>query len=128
MPQDFAIVDLEDIEEDVFPESGILHRKLTDALGSAQIRVNAVTLRPGQRTAPHVHERQEEIYVALDGGWVELDGSVQAVGPRAVIRIGPDPVRSIRNETDAAPQTWLMFGTASHGTVEDFGEYRLPDE
>jgi uncharacterized cupin superfamily protein len=57
----FEIVDLDDVAEEPFPESGLLHRKLTDPLGCTEMRVNAVTLHPGQATAPHSHERQEEV-------------------------------------------------------------------
>lgn len=79
-------------------------------------------------TAPHSHERQEEVYVALDGGTVEIDGEMYEVAARGIVRIGPDPNRSLRNETDSAPQTWLLFGVPPHGTVEHVDEYRMPDE
>jgi quercetin dioxygenase-like cupin family protein len=89
------------------------------------MRVTAVTLDPGDATAPHTHERQEEVYVALDGGQVVVDGTSHAVPPGGVVRFGPDALRSVRNETDDT-QTWLMFGAPPHGTAEDFGEYRKP--
>jgi quercetin dioxygenase-like cupin family protein len=127
MPETFEIVDLEAVAEEPFPESGLLHRKLTDPLGCTEMRVNAVTLRPGQATAPHSHDRQEEVYVALDGGQVQVDGTKRAVGPRGIVRIGPEAVRSIRNGSDDERETWLLFGAPPHGTVDDFGEYRMPE-
>jgi quercetin dioxygenase-like cupin family protein len=123
---EFEIVDLEDVEQEPFPESGLLHRKLTEALGCTEMRANAVTLRPGESTAPHAHERQEEVYVALDGGRVEVDGTVREVSPGGVVRFGPGAVRSVRNESDE-DRTWLMFGAPPVGSVDDFGEYRMPD-
>ena len=127
MPEDFAVVDLEDIDRESFPESGLLHRKLTHALGCTELRVNSITLEPGQATTPHAHERQEEVYVALDGGHVQIGESIHDVAPGGVVRIGPDPTRSIRNESTDTPQTWLLFGAPPVGTIEDFGEYTMPD-
>lgn len=128
MAEDFAVVDLEDVEQEPFPESGLLHRKLTEALGCTELRVNAITLGPGQATAPHSHKRQEEIYIALDGGQVKIGEAIHSVGPGGVVRIGPDPTRSVRNESTNKSQTWLMLGAPPTGTIEDFGEYTIPDE
>lgn len=127
MAENFAIVNLEDVEQEPFPESGLLHRKLTQRLGCTELRVNSITLDPGQATAPHSHERQEEVYVALDGGHVQLGDSTHDVAPGGVVRIGPDSIRSIRNESSNTPQTWLLFGAPAVGTIEDFGEYTMPD-
>jgi uncharacterized cupin superfamily protein len=128
MRTDFSVVDRETVEQERFPESGNFHRKLTDALGCTKMRVNAVTLDPGSATAPHAHERQEEAYVALDGGRVRIDGPDHDVAPGGVVRIGPEPTRSIRNETDDAVQTWILFGAPPLGTVDDFGEYTVADD
>ena len=126
-PDDAAVLTLEDVPVDRFPESGIPHRKLTEALGATEMRVTAVTLEPGQATDAHAHERQEEIYVALDGGRVEIDGEEREVAPGGVVRVGPDPARRVVNESDEE-RTWLMFGAPPVGTVEDFGEYAMPEE
>jgi quercetin dioxygenase-like cupin family protein len=126
MDETFAVIDLEAVEPEPFPESGTAHRKLTERLGCSELRVNAITLQPGQATAPHTHERQEEVYVALDGGTVRIDGTDHAVAPGGVVRVGPDAVRSIRNETETS-QTWLAFGAPPLGTTGDFGEYRMPE-
>jgi quercetin dioxygenase-like cupin family protein len=127
MTADFAVVDLESVPQEPFPESGLLHRKLTDPLGCEEVRVNAITLDPGEATAPHSHERQEEVYVALDGGQVEIDGEVHEVAPGGVVRMGPEPSRSVRNDSEES-QTWLMFGAPPLGTVDDFGEYLVPQD
>ncbi|MEF8820389.1 MAG: cupin domain-containing protein [Haloferacaceae archaeon] len=126
MPDRFAVVDPDNAAEESFPESGIRHRKLTAALGCTETRVNTVTLAPGEATAPHAHERQEEVYVALDGGHVRIDGTHHEVPPGGVVRVGPDPVRSVSNES-SEDQRWVMLGAPPVGTVEDFGEYRVPD-
>jgi quercetin dioxygenase-like cupin family protein len=123
---EFAVVDPDDVEREPFPESRILYRELTAALGCTETRVNTVTLAPGEATAPHHHERQEEVYVALDGGQVRIEGEDHAVAPGGVVRVGPDPVRSVRNESDAE-QRWVMVGAPPVGTGADFGEYVVPD-
>lgn len=128
MTGDFSVVDLERIEQEPFPESGNRHRKLTAPLGCTEMRVNTVTLEPGDATAPHAHERQEELYVALDGGHVEIDGTSHEVAPGGLVRVGPDAVRSVRNETASDDQTWIMCGAPPVGTVDDFGEYRMPGD
>lgn len=128
MTDQYEIITLEDVDQEEFPESGIPHRQLTDPLGCTDMRVNAMRLRPGQSTSPHSHERQEEVYVALDGGHVQIDGDTHEVAPGGVVRVGPEPLRCVRNESEDETQTWIMFGAPPHGTVEDFGEYAMPEE
>jgi uncharacterized cupin superfamily protein len=125
--EDYAVVGPGDVDPEPFPESGIGHRKLTAALGCSDARVNSVTLDPGEATAPHRHERQEELYVALDGGTVVIESEPHRVPEGGVVRVGPEPSRSVRNDGEAS-QRWVMVGAPPHGTVADFGEYRMPDE
>ncbi|MDQ2055987.1 cupin domain-containing protein [Halobellus sp. H-GB7] len=128
MTADYTVVELEEIEQEQFPESGNRHRKLTEPLGCSEMRLNTVTLAPGETTAPHTHEQQEEVYLALDGGVVEIDGNRHEVSSGGVVRIGPDAIRSVRNDTDTEEQTWIMCGAPPLGTVDDFGQYRMPDD
>jgi quercetin dioxygenase-like cupin family protein len=127
MTDGFSVVDPAEVEQERFAESGLRHRKLTDVLGCTETRVNTITLGPGEVTAPHRHERQEEVYVALDGGIVRIEGTDHTVPPGGVVRVGPDPVRSVANDTDD-PATWVLIGAPPVGTVADFGEYRMPED
>jgi uncharacterized cupin superfamily protein len=124
---DYAVLDPVTVDLEPFPESGLPHRKLTGALGCTDLRVNAVTLDPGAATTPHAHERQEELYVALDGGTVVVDGTAHEVPAGGLVRVGPEPLRSVRNDADE-PRTWLMVGAPPVGEVGDFGEYVVPEE
>jgi uncharacterized cupin superfamily protein len=124
---DYEVLDPAAVEPEPFPESGLPHRKLTRALGCTDLRVNAVTLDPGAATTSHAHERQEELYVALDGGTVLVDGTPHEVPAGGLVRLGPEPVRSVRNDADE-PRRWLMVGAPPVGEVEDFGEYVVPEE
>lgn len=124
----FSIVNPENIDQEPFPESANLHRKLTEPLGCTEMRVNTVTLAPGDATAPHSHEQQEEVYIALDGGHVQIDGARHEVSPGSVVRIGADAVRSVRNETESDDQTWITCGAPPVGSADDFGEYTMPSD
>jgi mannose-6-phosphate isomerase-like protein (cupin superfamily) len=128
MSTGFSVVGPETIDQERFPESGNRHRRLTEALGCTEMRVNTVTLDLGEATTPHAHERQEEVYIALDGGSVEINGEIYDVARGGVVRIGPEPSRSVRNDTDDAAQTWVMIGAPPLGTVDDYGEYTVPDD
>jgi len=48
---EFGIVNVADLPRERFPESGTARRTLTGALRSSEIRVNTVTLGPGEATA-----------------------------------------------------------------------------
>ncbi|MFB6183429.1 MAG: cupin domain-containing protein [Haloarculaceae archaeon] len=128
MSDDFDIVHYESLESDRFPVSEVEHWKLTEALGAEDARVNVVRLEPGDSIAAHTHERQEELYVTTTGGQVRIEGETYDVPAETVVRVGPDSVRNVTNETDDETHVWVMFGAPPVGTVDDFGEYRLPDE
>ena len=128
MPSTHRIVDPSDIDPEPFPESGMFHRQLTEALGCEELRVNAVTLEPGDSLAEHRHERQEELYVSLTGGTVVIDGEAYAVPAGGVVRIGSSALRYVTNRSSDETQRWLMIGAPAVGTIEDYGEYVIPDE
>jgi quercetin dioxygenase-like cupin family protein len=127
MIEEFSIVHYTDLATEPFTESKIEHWKLTEPLGATEMRVNAVELDPGQALDPHAHERQEEIYVAVTDGQVDVEGEIHEVPEGGVVRIGPDPVRGLCNDTDET-HVWILFGAPPIGTVEDYGEYLMPDE
>ncbi|MFW6152956.1 MAG: cupin domain-containing protein [Halobacteriota archaeon] len=128
MAPTYSVVDPTDIPEESFPVSGIQHRKLSEAVGSDHVRINTLRLEPGEATAPHVHERQEEIYVALTGGTIVADEKTIDVPRGGIVRFDPEVVRSVRNDTTDETHEWLMLGVPPYGTVEDFGEFALPAE
>lgn len=127
MAEPFTIVDQENIEEEPFTVSGTAHRPLTPALGCETMRLNAVALEPGEATAAHAHERQEEVYYTPTGGTVEVDGERHRVPAGGLVRFAPEPVRRVRNDGDAV-ERWLMIGAPPVGTTEDYGEFVLPEE
>lgn len=125
---DFSVVRPDKVEPETFETVDLDHLKYTEALGCTDTRVNVVTLEPGDAVTPHAHERQEELFVPLTGGQIEIEGRVHDVPQGGVVRVGPRPVRNVVNRTDDEAHTWVMIGAPPVGTVQDFGEYVLPDE
>ncbi len=126
MADGYSIVDIEAVEEEPFPASGVDHAKLTEHLEAEEMRVNMVTLDPGEVVGYHTHERQEEIYVCVDGpGEVYVDGNLETVPEGGVVRFAPDVPRQLLNTTDDQHHVWVMFGAPPVGTIEDFGEFQM---
>lgn len=128
MAEEYAVVDPAGVPTDSFRTCDVAVRRLTERLGCTECRVNQVILEPGDVVTPHSHEGQEEVFVALTGGAIAVGEAVHEVPAGGVVRVAPDPVRNLVNETDGETQVWLAFGAPPVGTVEDFGAYRLPDD
>lgn len=128
MTDEFAVVDPSDRPRESFDTCDVDHRKLTEALGCTEMRVNQVVLEPGDVTTPHCHDGQEEVFVALTAGQVAIDGAVHEVPAGAVVRVSPETVRGLRNDTDDETHVWIALGAPPVGTVEDFGSYVVPDD
>jgi quercetin dioxygenase-like cupin family protein len=87
-------------------------RKVRAPLGVTAFGVNAVVLPPGYRTGRHYHERQQELYLVLEGE-IEFefgDGDTQTLGPGGVARVDPDTVRRLRNTSDSADAMYFCVG------------------
>jgi uncharacterized cupin superfamily protein len=126
MDGDFAVVDPETVQEEQFHTCDVSVRKLTEPLGCTEMRVNLVVLEPGEAVTPHAHAGQEEVFVALTGGQIAVADGVHEVPAGGVVRVAPDTVRNLRNDSDRE-QRWLALGAPPVGTVEGFGAYVLPD-
>lgn len=127
MDNAFSIVDPRNVPTEPFNTCDVSHRKLTERLGCTDMRVNQVVVQPGEITTPHAHEGQEEVFVAMTGGHVAIEGEVYDVPAGGVVRVAPEPVRSLRNETTDETHVWLAFGAPPVGTIDDFGSYVIPD-
>ena len=127
MSDDFSVVVPEEVDPELFDTVALSHRKYTEALGCRETRVNYLTLEPGEAVTPHAHERQEELFVPLTGGQIEISGETYDVPQGGVVRVGPDPIRNVVNRTADATHAWIMIGAPLVGTLDDFGEYVLPE-
>ena len=126
MDDGFGVVVPDDVPTETFDTCDVSVRKLTERLGCTELRVNGVVLAPGDVTTPHRHEEQEEVFVAMTDGQIAVDEDVRDVPAGGVVRVGPDRVRNLLNETDVT-HVWLAFGAPPVGTVDDFGAYTLPE-
>jgi uncharacterized cupin superfamily protein len=88
-------------------------RKVRGPLGVTAFGVNAIVLPPSWVTPRHSHERQEELYLVLDGE-IEFDlgGARQTLGPGGLARVSPGTMRSLRNMSDSAEATYFCVGGA----------------
>lgn len=49
----------------------------------------------------HIHHKNEEIYIILKGlGYFQVDGKAFEIKEGSVIRVAPDGIRGIRNDSD----------------------------
>ncbi|MFD9356340.1 class I tRNA ligase family protein [Streptomyces sp. NPDC060031] len=75
--------------------------------GTLPFNLRRVTLRPGERTAPHNHH-DTEVWVILDGrGEVVSDGESAQVAAGDTVRLPPLGVHTLRNLADDRPLTFL---------------------
>jgi uncharacterized cupin superfamily protein len=100
-------------------------RKIRQDLGVTEFGVNAIVLPPGAETGFHLHERQQELYVVIDGELeIEFDdGAGFTLRAGGVARVDAPVARKIRNagEGDA---TYVIVG-AEGGYVGRDG--KLPE-
>jgi quercetin dioxygenase-like cupin family protein len=104
----WALTSLADLGE------GYGFRKIRSALDVTAFGVNAVVLPPAHTTPRHYHERQEELYLVLEGE-IEFefgDGSKQTLGPGGLVRVSPATVRRLRNTSDSADAMYFCVGGA----------------
>ncbi|MFC6725655.1 hypothetical protein ACFQE1_15025 [Halobium palmae] len=78
-------------------------------------------------TTPHTHEGQEEVFVAMTAGEIEIEGDLHAVSAGGVVRVGEGVVRNLCNRTGESTQVWLALGAPPVGSAEDFGAYVVAD-
>src|SRR4051812_46226870 len=93
--------------------SGPGFRKIRSPLGVTAFGVNAIVLPPAYATNPHHHERQQELYIVLDGEIeLTLGGEARTLGPGGLARVDPATVRSLRNTSSDREATYLCVGGA----------------
>lgn len=68
-------------------------------------------LRPGEASTKHRHQREEELYVLLEGrGRIRVDEQALELGPLDSLLVEPDSMRQIFNDTEAEA-LWLVVGS-----------------
>jgi uncharacterized cupin superfamily protein len=86
-------------------------RKVRKPLGVTEFGVNAVVLPPGFTSRRHVHERQQELYLVLQGDIeFELGDERHTLGPGGLARVDAPTVRSLRNTSDTDEAVYFCVG------------------
>ena len=76
-------------------------------LGVSTFGLNLIRLRPGQRGRIHRHERQEEVYLVLEGTLtLGIEGEERTVARDQLVRVAPAVRRQLTNR---GPETLLLL-------------------
>jgi len=91
--------------------SGPGFRKIRGPLGVTAFGINGIVLPPSYTTNLHHHERQEEVYIVIDGS-IEftLGDESRVLGPGGIARVDAATVRSLRNTSPDAEATYICVG------------------
>lgn len=90
-------------------------QRLRNTLGVQAFGMNLIVLHPGERSRVHIHERQEEVYLVLEGQLtVQFEDDAKVLGPDDVMRVGPAVRRQIVNAGDADVVLLALGGAGEH--------------
>jgi mannose-6-phosphate isomerase-like protein (cupin superfamily) len=88
-------------------------------LGVQSFGINLITLQPRQRGRVHSHERQEEVYLVLEGELtLLLQGEQRKLQPNQIVRVAPQVRRQLLN-AGATPVVVLALGGAGEHQSRD---------
>jgi len=103
---------------------------LRRALGVTSFGINQLVLEPRQRGRIHRHERQEEVYLVLEGTLtLVVEGEEETVEPGELVRVAPQVRRQLVNR---GPERLVMVALGGDGehvgrdgeAFADWGEVR----
>jgi mannose-6-phosphate isomerase-like protein (cupin superfamily) len=106
-------------------------------LGVTSFGLNAITLLPKQRGRIHRHERQEEVYLVLEGELTLIvEGEEQVLGAGTLVRVGPETRRQLVNAGTEPLRLLALGGYGEHEgrdghaweSWDEGGEGRPPQE
>jgi mannose-6-phosphate isomerase-like protein (cupin superfamily) len=84
-------------------------------LGVSTFGLNQITLQPGQRGRIHRHERQEEVYLVLEGTLtLTLESSELELGQGELVRIAPSLRRQLVNRGPGRLTLLALGGCTEH--------------
>jgi uncharacterized cupin superfamily protein len=106
-------------------------------LGVTSFGINLLSLRPRQRLRVHRHERQEEVYLVLEGELTLLvEGEPHVLGKGGLARVGPESKRQLTNPSGGRTVVLALGGDGTHegrdgiawSSWDEEGEGRTPQE
>jgi uncharacterized cupin superfamily protein len=94
-------------------DGGERFQPLRRELGVSSFGMNLIVLQPGERGRIHAHERQEEVYLVLEGELTLLvEGGEEVLGADRVVRIGHSVRRQLAN---AGPRRLVLLALGGSG-------------
>jgi uncharacterized cupin superfamily protein len=103
-------------------------QRLRAALGVSSFGMNLIVLHPGERGRIHRHERQEEVYLVLEGELtLILEGGEQVLGPDRIARVAASVRRQLAN-TGSEKLVLLALGGAGEHEGRDGRAWSAWDE
>jgi mannose-6-phosphate isomerase-like protein (cupin superfamily) len=95
------------------PDGGEHFLSLRRALGVTSFGMNQIVLRPRQRGRIHRHERQEEVYLVLEGTLtLVVEGEEEAVRQGELVRVAPEVRRQLVNR---GPERLVLLALGGDG-------------
>jgi uncharacterized cupin superfamily protein len=112
------------------PDTGERFTPLRRQLGVTSFGINQIVLQPRQRGRIHRHERQEEVYVVLEGTLsLAVEGEEEHRLQRgAVARVAPAVRRQLINRDDASLVLLAIGGAEPHEGRDGVAFERWEDE
>src|SRR4051795_12917450 len=102
----FAALDLDNQER---------FQSLRRELGVESFGINLITLPPGARGRIHAHERQEEVYLVVEGELtLVIEGEEHALGRGRLARVGPTGRRQLVNKGPERLALLALGGSGAH--------------
>jgi uncharacterized cupin superfamily protein len=118
-------------------DSGERFQSLRRQLGVRAFGINLMALQPRERGRIHAHERQEEVYLVLEGELTLLiEGAEHVLGPGHAVRVGPAVRRQLVNAGHERLTLLALGGSGDHvgrdgrawGSWTEDGPGRPPQE
>lgn len=97
-------------------DTGERFQRLRAELGVSTFGINLIVLQPGQAGRIHRHERQEEVYLVLEGELsLLLEGEERRVPTGGLARVAPEVRRQLVNRR---PQRLVLLALGGSGEHE----------
>jgi uncharacterized cupin superfamily protein len=97
------------------PDVGERFLPLRRELGVSTFGLNQMVLEPGQRGRIHRHEKQEEVYLVLEGTLtLYVEGEENALEAGEIVRVGPELKRQLVNRGPERVVVIALGGSNEH--------------
>jgi uncharacterized cupin superfamily protein len=97
------------------PDAGERFQLLRRELGVSSFGINLMVFEPGGRSRIHRHERQEEVYLVLEGTLtLAVENEEQELGEGSLVRVAPDVRRQIVNRRRTRLVLLALGGQGEH--------------